>query len=84
MSLRVEGAVPPGYRRQSDEAREIARAMTHYEAKLLRALDDLAGMPEIDQRWLAIGRTDVEKGFLAINRAITGDAGRRQPPRPPK
>jgi hypothetical protein len=27
-------------------------------------------MPDIDQRWLATGRTDIEKGFMAVNRAI--------------
>ena len=25
---------------------------------------------EIDQRWLAIARTNIEQGFMALNRAI--------------
>jgi hypothetical protein len=27
-------------------------------------------MSEVDQRWLAIGRTHIEQGFMAINRSI--------------
>ncbi|MCC5966153.1 MAG: cyclic nucleotide-binding protein [Natronohydrobacter sp.] len=70
MSNPVEGLPLPGYRPQSPGARAIVRAMKHHEEKLLRALDDLAEMPETDKRWLATGRTDVEKGFMSITRAI--------------
>lgn len=70
MSAPIEGLPVPGYRPQTEEALTIVRAMKHHEEKLLRALDDLAEMPEIDKRWLAMGRSDVEKGFMAINRSI--------------
>ncbi len=70
MSAPVKGLPVPGYRPQSEEALAIVRAMKHHEEKLLRALDDLAEMPEIDKRWLSIGRADVEKGFMAINRSV--------------
>ena len=70
MSAPVKGLPVPGYRPQSEEALEIVRGMKHHEEKLLRALDDLAEMEEIDKRWLATGRTDVEKGFMAINRSV--------------
>lgn len=33
-------------------------------------LDTWAGDKEFDQRWLAIGRTHLEQGFMAINRAV--------------
>jgi hypothetical protein len=33
-------------------------------------LDQLAAMPGIDGRWFAIGRTGIEQGFMAINRAV--------------
>lgn len=70
MSAPVKGLPVPGYRPQSEEALEIVRAMKHHEEKLLRALDDLAEMPAIDKRWLAIGRTGVEQAFMAIDRSI--------------
>jgi len=40
------------------------------EERILRILDDIQKIPGIDQRWLAIGRTHIEQGFMAINRAI--------------
>ena len=39
------------------------------EEVVLNRLDDLKEM-DVDQRWLATGRTDIEKGFMAVNRAL--------------
>ena len=33
-------------------------------------LDLLASDKTIDQRWLAIGRTHIEQGWMAVNRAV--------------
>lgn len=59
-----------GYKPQSDEKVQIVNANKELEESILRVLDELAGMPGIDQRWLAIGRAELEKGFMAVNRAI--------------
>lgn len=32
--------------------------------------DKIAGMTGIDQRWLAIAKTDLQKGFMALVRSI--------------
>lgn len=40
------------------------------EETLLQVLDDLKANANVDQRWLAIGRTQLEQAFMAINRAI--------------
>jgi len=40
------------------------------EERVLRRLDELSQTPDIDPRWLAIGRTQIEQGFMAINRAV--------------
>lgn len=40
------------------------------EERTLRILDELKEWSDIDQRWLAIARTDIEKGFMALNRSI--------------
>jgi cytochrome c-type biogenesis protein CcmH/NrfG len=40
------------------------------EELVLRLLDKLKENPNVDQRWLQIGRTDIEKGFMSINRSV--------------
>lgn len=59
-----------GYRPQPAEALARVNAMKEIEERVLRALDDLAKFPETDPRWLAIGRTGIEQGFMAVNRAV--------------
>lgn len=66
-----EGLPVPGYRPQSSEAVELVKVNKELEERVLRVLDALAGLGEvIDQRWLAIGRTHIEQGFMAVNRSI--------------
>lgn len=64
------GLPVPGYRPQSNAAVEDVAENKLLEERVLRRLDDLAKTPGIDHRWLAIGRTHIEQGFMAINRAI--------------
>ncbi|MBA4222224.1 MAG: cyclic nucleotide-binding protein [Methylobacterium sp.] len=59
-----------GYRPQSGEAVALVNLNKQLEEQVLRALDLLAANPEIDVRWLAIGRTSIEQGFMAVNRAV--------------
>lgn len=59
-----------GYRPQPAVALERVNAMKQIEERVLRALDELKEFPETDARWLQIGRTDIEKGFMAVNRAV--------------
>lgn len=59
-----------GYRPQSGEAVALVNLNKQLEEQVLRALDLLAANPEIDGRWLAIGRTAIEQGFMAVNRAV--------------
>lgn len=33
-------------------------------------LDQIANFPSVDMRWLAVARTDLQKGFQSIERAI--------------
>lgn len=59
-----------GYKPQSAEA--VARVNTNkrLEEMVLRALDDMSAALAFDQRWLAIARTQIEQGFMAMNRAV--------------
>jgi GrpB-like predicted nucleotidyltransferase (UPF0157 family) len=59
-----------GYRSQSEDKIALVNENKKAEERFLRFLDALAGSPEIDQRWLAVGRTHIEQGFMALNRAI--------------
>ena len=40
------------------------------EERILRLLDRYEASPETDKRWLNIGRSCIEQGFMAINRAV--------------
>lgn len=59
-----------GYRPQGGEAVQLVNSFKVSEERLLRVLDDLAKSSEIDRRWLAIGRTQLEQAFMAINRSV--------------
>ncbi len=59
-----------GYKSQSDHNVARVNVNKQTEESVLRILDLLAADPAVDKRWLAIGRTDIEKGFMAVNRAI--------------
>jgi len=59
-----------GYKPQSDSAVELVNKNKQLEENVLRVLDLLAKLPDTDKRWLAIGRTSIEQGFMAINRSI--------------
>lgn len=59
-----------GYRPQSEGAVATVNANKRFEELLLRMLDTLQADQTVDQRWLAIGRSQIEQGFMAVNRAI--------------
>lgn len=65
-----DGLPVPGYRPQSKRNITLVAAMKVAEERLLRTLDELAAEDGIDRRWLAIGRTSIEQGFMAVNRAV--------------
>lgn len=59
-----------GYTAQPDQAVQMVNENKKVEEGILRMLDQLATLQEIDMRWLQIGRTHIEQGFMAINRSI--------------
>ncbi len=72
------GLPVPGYQAQSDDAVTAVTLHKQMEERLLRRLDELSaaaddpvvGLPIVDKRWLAIARTHLEQGFMALNRAV--------------
>ena len=59
-----------GYRPQSTAKVDLVNANKIAEEQVLRLLDHLATLPDTDKRWLAIGRTAIENGFMAVNRSV--------------
>jgi len=67
MSMRYPLPVA-GYTAQSDATIALVNLNKQLEEQILRLLDELQG--QADPRWLAIGRTCIEQGFMAVNRSI--------------
>lgn len=65
-----EGLPVAGYRPQSTGAVQYVNGNKQDEERILRKMDDLRDNGEVDQRWLAIARTQMEQAFMAFNRAI--------------
>jgi hypothetical protein len=59
-----------GYKPQSDDKVATVNLNKQHEERILRVLDGLRDDPSVDQRWLATGRTQLEKAFMSINRAV--------------
>lgn len=65
-SLLVKGYVP-----QSQFNLDLVNKHKEMEERILLIMDTYATMgTDVDQRWLAIARTDLEKSFMSLNRAI--------------
>lgn len=59
-----------GYKPQNEEAVKLVNENKYAEEAVLQILDELAARDDVDKRWLAIGRTQIEQGFMAVNRAV--------------
>jgi hypothetical protein len=60
-----------GYSPQSQDNVDLVNENKAIEEQVLRMLDEMAkDTDRFDQRWLAIGRTHIEQGWMAINRAV--------------
>lgn len=71
-----------GYRQLSEaevalmnEGKALAEQCGAYIAKLRQQQDtarpnDTGALPSLDQRWISIGATDLQRGFMAVIRGI--------------
>lgn len=59
-----------GYKPQTDEKVQTVNLNKDLEERVLRQLDALGEHADVDKRWLAIGRTAIENGFMAVNRSV--------------
>lgn len=66
----VQG-LPNGYRVLS-ESEQLMVQETDYLRKLVgKFIDRLSQDDEVDQHWLNTAKTDLQKGFMGLTRAIT-------------
>ena len=74
MTEEVKGLPVAGYKpTQPPEAIEAVNRFKELEERTLRAIEALSvagSAVDHDPRWLAIGRTDLQRAFMAINRAV--------------
>ena len=66
----LAGLPVAGYKKQSLNAVALVNNHKVMEERILRVLDSFKNDTGIDQRWLAIARTQLEQGFMALNRAV--------------
>lgn len=59
-----------GYTTQNEKNPQAVNVNKALEENILQIMDAYKENPDIDQRWLAIARTDLEKAFMALNRSI--------------
>lgn len=59
-----------GFTDQSEQNKALVNINKEAEERVLRILDSLTEFPAVDQRMLALGRTNVQQAFMWINRAI--------------
>lgn len=59
-----------GYTPQSQDRVEAVNYNKRLEEQVLRAIDHIQRNGSFDQRWASIARTQIEQGFMALNRAI--------------
>lgn len=60
-----------GYRELTDQEIAIVNKIKDLAVNVGSAIEGFEGEGYVDQRWLAIAKTDLQKGFMAWTRAIT-------------
>ena len=59
-----------GYRDLSEEEINNMNACKNKAIQIGSFIETLEAMPSVDKRWLAIAKTDLQKGFMSLVRSI--------------
>lgn len=66
-----DGALPvSGYKPQTQSKVDTVNEFKADEERILRKIEAMMASGAIDGRWMAIGRTQLEQAFMAINRSV--------------
>ncbi|MCB7129196.1 MAG: hypothetical protein J3T61_06645 [Candidatus Brocadiales bacterium] len=69
-----------GYRVLEEWEIDLMNVAKGFEAEMLEFIEAQFSTGSCDDRWLAIARTDLQKGFMALNRAIEKPGNLVPPP----
>lgn len=63
---------PPvkGYRELSQTEIDLMNKAKAVAEEVGRLVDEVGGTEGVDQRWVSIGQTDLQKGFMSLIRGI--------------
>lgn len=64
-----EGLPVAGYKPQTDDRVALVNENKVLEERVLRQIEKMFTGP-VDPRWMHIGKTAIEQGFMALNRAV--------------
>lgn len=64
-----------GHRELTEQDIDQINGMKELEQVLLTCINAMSKVEEFDQRWVSIGRTHIEQGFMALVRAIAKPEG---------
>lgn len=59
-----------GYRELSEAEIQVMNIVKEHGAVTGKLIQKLESLPDIDKRWLAIAKTDLQKGLMALTRSI--------------
>lgn len=59
-----------GYRELNEHEIACMNGIKELAVQVGALVANIELMPETDQRWLSIGKTDLQKGFMALTRAV--------------
>lgn len=59
-----------GYRELDQEEINLMNKIKQKGIELQDLIDELHGIGTIDSRWIEIGKTDLQKGLMALTRSI--------------
>jgi len=64
-----------GYRDLTADEIELVNEIKTTANDLDELIVTMTNLPNIDQRWVAIAKTDLQKGFMSLVRAVTRPTG---------
>jgi hypothetical protein len=66
----MKSAPIKGYRDLSQEEIDLANELKELASLVGEAVDRVMSREDTDKRWAAIGRTDLQTGFMALIRSV--------------
>jgi len=59
-----------GYRQLTKNEAELMNEIKAHGIELSQLVEKLRALPDLDQRWVSIGTTDLQTGLMALTRGV--------------